>query len=143
MSGRAMNGQPKYRVEIFWSEEDGGYIANIPELKYTSAFGETREEALREVLVAEELHLETLEELGRPIPEPKIRQAEEDKLPTELVTEITFAQGADPATRTYAEVLSHGSNALLGIFVEGTEDEDTEASYRVVDDESLKRLVLN
>jgi len=62
--------RPKYHIDIFWSDEDGGYIANVPDLSYCSAFGETYEEALREVLEAIELHLETLEELGRPIPEP-------------------------------------------------------------------------
>ena len=63
--------RPKYHIDIFWSAEDGGYVANVPDLTYCSAFGETYEEALREVLEAVELHLETLEELGRPIPEPK------------------------------------------------------------------------
>ncbi len=62
--------QPKYRIEIFRSDEDGGYIANVPDLQYCSAFGESYEEALREVLVAMELHLDTLRELSRPIPEP-------------------------------------------------------------------------
>jgi predicted RNase H-like HicB family nuclease len=66
--------QPKYRIEIFWSDEDGGYIANVPDLRYCSAFGESYEEALREVLVAMELHLDTLRELGRPIPEPGSRR---------------------------------------------------------------------
>src|SRR5215211_2061261 len=64
--------QPKYRIEIFWSDEDGGYIANVPDLRYCSAFGESYEEALREVLVAMELHLDTLREFGRPIPEPRV-----------------------------------------------------------------------
>lgn len=62
--------QPKYHIDIFWSDEDGGYIANVPDLRYCSAFGETYEDALREVLVAMELHLDTLRELDRPIPEP-------------------------------------------------------------------------
>jgi predicted RNase H-like HicB family nuclease len=66
--------QPKYRIEIFWSDEDGGYIANVPDLRYCSAFGETYEEALREVLVAMELHLDTLQKLDRPIPEPGARR---------------------------------------------------------------------
>ena len=62
--------QPKYHIDVFWSDEDGGYIANVPDLEYCSAFGETYEEALREVLVAMDLHLDTLRELGRPIPDP-------------------------------------------------------------------------
>lgn len=40
---------PDYRINIFFSEEDGGYIADIPDLEVCSAFGETPEEALREV----------------------------------------------------------------------------------------------
>ena len=69
--------RPKYRIEIFWSDEDGGYIANVPDLVYCSAFGETYEEALREVLVAMELHLDTLQELNRQIPEPTSYQESE------------------------------------------------------------------
>lgn len=37
----------KYRVEIYYSEEDKVYIANVPDLKYCSAFGETPEDALK------------------------------------------------------------------------------------------------
>ncbi len=65
----------KYEINIFWSEEDEGYIADVPDLKYCSAWGETYEEALREVRVAMELHLEVLDQAGRPIPEPVARQA--------------------------------------------------------------------
>ena len=42
-----------YHINIFFSEEDEGYIADIPDLKYCSAFGETPEDALREVLLAD------------------------------------------------------------------------------------------
>lgn len=79
MMESVMDNQPKHRVEIFWSEKDGGYIANIPELKYCSAFGDTREEALHEVLVAEELHLETLEEMGREAPDAVTEPAHKEK----------------------------------------------------------------
>ena len=44
-----MNQAPKYEIDIFWSEEDDGYIADVPELTYCSAWGETHEYALREV----------------------------------------------------------------------------------------------
>jgi len=30
-----------YHINIFYSEEDGGYIADIPDLEACSAFGET------------------------------------------------------------------------------------------------------
>ena len=64
----------KYPVEIFYSGEDEGYIANVPDLPYCSAFGETPEEALREVQLAMKLHLDVLEETERPIPKPTPRQ---------------------------------------------------------------------
>ena len=60
-------------VNIFYSEEDEGYIADIPDLKFCSAFGETPAEALTEVEKAKELWLEVAKETGRPIPEPKYK----------------------------------------------------------------------
>ncbi len=63
----------KYAIEIFYSEEDRGYIAVAPELPGCSAFGETEEEALREIKVAMELWLQTAEKEGREIPKPRGR----------------------------------------------------------------------
>jgi len=60
----------KYAIEIFYSEEDEGYIAVVPELPSCSAFGETEEEALREVKIAMELWVETAKKEGREIPRP-------------------------------------------------------------------------
>ncbi len=48
-----------YHVNLFYSEEDGGYIADISDLKSCSAFGRTPEEALREVQNAKAAWLET------------------------------------------------------------------------------------
>jgi len=48
----------KYTIGIFFSEEDEGYIAVVPELPGCSAFGETEEEALKEIKVALQLRLE-------------------------------------------------------------------------------------
>ena len=47
-----------YHINIFYSEDDGGYIADIPDLAFCSAFGETPEEALREVELAKSAWLE-------------------------------------------------------------------------------------
>lgn len=66
---------PRYEIDIFYSDEDEAYIANVPDLPYCSAFGATYEEALQEALVAIDLHVETLTEMGRPIPEPTPRTA--------------------------------------------------------------------
>lgn len=61
----------EYAINIFWSEEDGEYIAVIPDLRGCSASGETPEEALKEVQIAKQLWLETAQEQGDPIPEPR------------------------------------------------------------------------
>ena len=44
----------KYHIDVFYSEEDEGYIANISDLEFCSAFGNTSEEALKEVLKAKD-----------------------------------------------------------------------------------------
>jgi predicted RNase H-like HicB family nuclease len=62
-----------YHINIFWSEEDGCYVADIPDLKYCSAFGDTPEEALNEVLIAKKAWLEVAREEGKPIPPPAYR----------------------------------------------------------------------
>ena len=62
-----------YHINIFYSEEDEGYIADIPDLKFCSAFGETPEEALREVLIARSAWLEATRAEGKPIPVPRYR----------------------------------------------------------------------
>ena len=63
------------RINVFYSEEDEGYIADIPDLKYCSAFGSTREEAVREVQIAKAAWLEVASLEGKPIPEPRYRPA--------------------------------------------------------------------
>ena len=60
----------KYAIEIFYSEDDEGYIAVVPELRGCSAFGETEEEALEEVKIAIGLWLETAKKDGKYIPQP-------------------------------------------------------------------------
>ena len=62
-----------YHINVFWSEEDGAYIADIPDLKYCSAHGPTPEAALREVLAAKQAWLEAARESGKPIPRPRYR----------------------------------------------------------------------
>jgi predicted RNase H-like HicB family nuclease len=64
-----------YHINIFYSEEDGEYIADIPDLKSCSASGETPEEALHEVLIAKELWLEVAREKGMRIPKPRYKPA--------------------------------------------------------------------
>jgi len=62
-----------YHINIFYSEEDGGYIADIPDLPSCSAFGATAEEALAEVERAKAAWLEAARAEGTPIPPPRYR----------------------------------------------------------------------
>lgn len=64
-----------YHINIFFSDEDGGYIADIPDLDSCSAFGATPEEALAAVEVAKDLWLKAARDAGRPIPAPRYRPA--------------------------------------------------------------------
>ena len=60
-------------INIFYSEEDGGYIADLPDFESCSAFGDSPQEALAELELAKRAWLETDRELGKPIPEPRYR----------------------------------------------------------------------
>jgi predicted RNase H-like HicB family nuclease len=62
-----------YHINIFFSDEDGGYIADIPDLESCSAFGKTPEQALAEVEQAKKAWLAAAQEIGKPIPLPRYR----------------------------------------------------------------------
>ncbi len=64
-----------YHINIFYSEADEGYIADIPDLVMCSAFGETPAQALAEVEKAKSLWLETARREGKPVPQPRYRPA--------------------------------------------------------------------
>jgi len=66
-----------YEITIFYSAEDGGYIAEIPELAHCSAFGETPALALEQVESAREAWLEAARLEGKRIPRPRVRAAAE------------------------------------------------------------------
>lgn len=57
-----------YHINIFYSLDDGGYIADIPDLVCCSAFGLTPEAALAEVLRAKQAWLDTAVAEGKPVP---------------------------------------------------------------------------
>jgi predicted RNase H-like HicB family nuclease len=58
---------------LYRSDEDGAFIAEVPELPGCAADGPTRQEALAAVEVVISEWLETARELGRPVPKPKGR----------------------------------------------------------------------
>ncbi len=61
----------RYEIIIYWSEEDKSFIAEVPELAGCAADGETYIEALQNVQIVMEECIETAQELGRSIPQPK------------------------------------------------------------------------
>ncbi|MBF0537908.1 MAG: type II toxin-antitoxin system HicB family antitoxin [Nitrospirae bacterium] len=62
----------KYAITIFYSEEDEGYIAIVPDLPLCSAFGRTEEEALKEIKIAQEGWIEVAKISGKTIPKPSM-----------------------------------------------------------------------
>jgi len=63
----------RYEVIIYWSAEDAAFVAEVPELSGCMADGQTPQEALANAQVVIREWIETAQELGRPIPEPKGR----------------------------------------------------------------------
>lgn len=63
----------KYEVVIYWSEEDGAFLAEAPELPGCMADGETYQDVINNLETIIREWIETAKELGRPIPEPKGR----------------------------------------------------------------------
>jgi len=62
-----------YHINIFYSDEDGGYVADIPDLEACSAFGKTAEEALAQVEQARDAWLQAAKDAGRAAPAPRYR----------------------------------------------------------------------
>ncbi len=61
----------KYEIILYWSDEDNVFIAEVPELPGCMTHGETPESALKNAKEAIQLWLDTAEEFGDPIPDPK------------------------------------------------------------------------
>ncbi len=56
------------QINVFYSVEDDGYIADIPDLVACSAFGQTPAEALEQLQIAKIAWLEAAREAGKLIP---------------------------------------------------------------------------
>lgn len=62
-----------YHINIFYSERDNCFIADTPDLENCSAFGDTPQQALNEMLIAQELWLDEARESGAEIPQKKYK----------------------------------------------------------------------
>jgi predicted RNase H-like HicB family nuclease len=92
-----------YPIVVFWSPGDEEWIADIPDLQYCSAGGATPEEAVREVLIARALWLESAREHGDPLPDP---------LASPYLPEIAREMLADHAKLAFAASTSAGAGAV-------------------------------
>ena len=61
----------KYEIILYWSSEDQAFIAEVPELPGCMAHGQTQEAGLKNSNEAIQLWIETAQEFGDPVPEPK------------------------------------------------------------------------
>ncbi|MDX6396493.1 MAG: hypothetical protein QOJ73_7556 [Streptosporangiaceae bacterium] len=64
-----------YPIQVYWSDEDSVWIADVPDLPYCTAHGPTPHEAVAEVEEAVAAWLEAAKATGRPVPEPSLRAA--------------------------------------------------------------------
>lgn len=71
--------EPHYHINVFWSDTDGCWIADVPDLKACSAIGDTPAEAVAEVRTAIDLWLETANDEGLPVPTPQYTAADGDR----------------------------------------------------------------
>ena len=58
----------RYDIDLFWSAEDGCWVADVPVLKTCAAFGDTPIDALAEVQIAIAGWVEVAQEQGHFIP---------------------------------------------------------------------------
>ena len=61
----------KYVIVIYWSNDDGAFVAEAPELPGCMAHGDTRETALENIDQAVQLWIDTAKEFGDEVPKPK------------------------------------------------------------------------
>ncbi len=78
----------KYAIVVAFSEEDKGYIATVPELPGCSAFGDTEEEAIKEVKVAVSLWLFAARKAKRKIPEPIVEKMFNGRFPLRIPEDV-------------------------------------------------------
>lgn len=67
--------EARYHINLYWSDEDACWIADVPDLRFCTSHGDTRAEALANIEDAMRGWLEIAREKGMPIPKPRYRPA--------------------------------------------------------------------
>ena len=65
--------ESRYELIIFWDESDQIFVVDVPELPGCMAHGDTKSEAITQAEAAIDLWIETAQEDGIAIPEPRGR----------------------------------------------------------------------
>ncbi len=65
----------KYEIVVYWSEEDGCFLAEVPELPKLITDGVTRVEAIQNAEAMIDDYLRAARDAGWPIPKPGGRLA--------------------------------------------------------------------
>jgi predicted RNase H-like HicB family nuclease len=68
-----MEAELRYEIHIYWSHEDGAFLAEVPELPGCMADGPTYAIALNQAIAAIRAWIATARELGREVPDPRPR----------------------------------------------------------------------
>jgi predicted RNase H-like HicB family nuclease len=63
----------RYEIILYWSQADQSFVAEAPELPGCAADGATYQEAVANIEVVIREWIDTAQELGRPVPEPRGR----------------------------------------------------------------------
>ena len=61
----------KFAIILYWSNQDRAFIAEVPELPGCMAHGDSQEAALKHVNEAIQLWIDTAQEFGDPVSQPK------------------------------------------------------------------------
>lgn len=64
---------PHYHINVFWNAADECWVADVPDLKSCSAFGDTPDQALAEVQVAMKGWLDVAQDMNLPVPAAEYR----------------------------------------------------------------------
>jgi len=78
----------KYRVDISWSDEDRCYVARVPELAGCATDGATLEEAAVNAQEAIQSYIESMDEMGKPLPNPVASKKFSGKIPLRIDPEL-------------------------------------------------------
>lgn len=88
MKKRSKTGNHHYRVNIDWSDEDGCFVARVPELPGCASDGETYVEAAANIAEAISAYVETMKDLGKKLPEPLSARKLSGKIALRVAPEV-------------------------------------------------------